>query len=174
MKLIILTGLARSGKDTVADFLEKDFGFKKLVFSDFLKAEVLKKGLEISKENLALVGDELRKKKGMAVVAELLWNDAKNLEKAVASGSRSVEEVLFLKKKCRNGVVVAVKTDSSKRFERKLENDPQNSKDFFARDQRDIENKGLDKVIALADITIENNSTLEELEKKVKELVGKI
>ena len=174
MKFIILTGLARSGKDTFADFLEKDFGFKKLVFSDFLKAEVAKRGLEISKENLAIVGDGLRKKDGMSVVARLLWDNAKNFEKVVASGCRSVEEIEFLKRRCKNAVLVCVKAKASERFERKLESDPQNSRDFFARDEMDIQNKGLDKVIELADITIENNSTLEDLKKKAEELVKRI
>lgn len=174
MKLIVLTGLARSGKDTVADYLQEQHGFKKLVFSDFLKAEVKKRGLPISKENLALVGDELRKQKGMGMVAELLWDSAKNFEKVVASGCRSVEEIEFLKKKCHNAVLVAVTADQSKRFDRKLESDPQNQTDFFARDKRDIENKGLKKVIDLADFAIENNSTLEALKKNALLLLSKL
>lgn len=174
MKLIVLTGLARSGKDTVADYLQEQHGFKKLVFSDFLKNEVKKRNLEISKENLAVIGDELRKQNGMGVVAELLWNDAKNFEKVVASGCRSIEEIEFLKKKCNNAVLVAVVADANERFGRKLESDPQNQTDFFARDKRDIENKGLKKVIDLADFTIENNSTLEDLKKNALNLLSKL
>ena len=37
MMIIGLTGFARSGKDTVADILVRDYGFKRLAFADKLK-----------------------------------------------------------------------------------------------------------------------------------------
>ena len=172
MIIIALTGLARSGKDTAANVLEKKFGFKKLVFSDFLRAEVERRGLEISKENMSKVGDELRKAEGMDCVAKRLWLEAKKFEKVVAVGMRSVEEAEFLKGRAGSFYLIALKADPSMRFERKSEADPQAEKDFFARDERDVANKGLGKIIGLADIVIENNSTLDALEKKVESAAG--
>ena len=40
MKTIGLAGLKRSGKDTVADFLVQEYGFKKLAFADPMKQVV--------------------------------------------------------------------------------------------------------------------------------------
>jgi len=167
MIIIALTGLARSGKDTAANVLAERFGFKKLVFSDFLRAEVEGRGLPVNKENMSKVGDELRKAEGMDCVAKRLWLEAKKFEKVVAVGMRSVEEAEFLKGRADSFYLIALKAEPETRFERKSMADPQAEKEFFARDERDVANKGLGKIIELADAIIENDSSVEELVAKV-------
>lgn len=172
MNGIIITGLARSGKDTVANMLkEKDYAV--FVFSDCLFDEVRKRNLELTKMNMSQVGDELRKERGMDVVAQLVFDKAKNAnsEKAVFVGARSLEEVEYLKKNLEKCILVRVVAESDRRFDRKNSQDAQNRDEFFARDERDVKNKGLGKVIESADEEIENNSDFEALKKDVKTLV---
>ena len=74
MQVLILLGKARSGKDTIADFLVKEFGFRKFVFSSVLEEELKKQGKEITKKNMALLGDELRKEFVFnLLVVSVLW-----------------------------------------------------------------------------------------------------
>ncbi|MFH1256186.1 MAG: AAA family ATPase [Candidatus Diapherotrites archaeon] len=174
MHAIILVGLARSGKDTAADFLAKKFHYKKFVFSDFLAAELKKKKVPLSKHNLSVFGDELRKKNGMAAVAGLLWKKAKKFKKIVLVGARSVEEINYVKKKCKNTFVAAITAPVSKRFARRSSRDPKTRKDFLARDKRDIRNKGLNNALKLADFTLQNNGTVRELREKILKLALKL
>ncbi|MFH1239888.1 MAG: AAA family ATPase [Candidatus Diapherotrites archaeon] len=172
MNGIIITGLARSGKDTVAKMLH-DFGYDIFVFSDCLFDELRKQNLELTKMNLSQVGDELRTERGMDVVAQLVFEKAKNTnaEKAVFVGARSLEEVEYLKKYLEKCVLVRVVAESDKRFDRKNSQDAQDRVEFFARDERDVKNKGLGKVIDSADEEIENNSDFEALKRDVEKLV---
>lgn len=173
MQLIILTGKARSGKDTVADYIAEKYGFKKLVFSDFIAREAAKQGLEPSKMNLAKMGDILRKKMGMHAPAELLWEEAKKHEKVVASAARSPEEIEFLKEKADKVLVIEVAAGEDKRFERRDEQDPEKRDEFFSRDRLDLKKKGLKKATSLAEHTITNNSTINDLENQIDEVMDK-
>jgi len=173
MKALIIAGLARSGKDTVADYLAGKYGFSKFVMSDALIEGMKKKGIATGKMNISKFGDELRKKKGMAAVAELVYGkiEIEKPEKAVIVGPRSVEEIDFFKRKFQGIKIILVDAPKEKRFERRSEKDPQEKNEFFERDERDSRNKGLRKVLAMADFNMRNESSVEELHKKVDSLV---
>ena len=169
--IIILTGLARSGKSFSASYL-KSRGFNSLVFSGILAKECEKKGLKPTKMNLSLVGDELRKKLGMGALGRLILKKIKSdKEDYILDGSRSVEEIEEIKKRYPNAKLVFIDALPDIRFSRRNEKDPKDKKTFFSRDEIDIKNKGLGKVINMADIRVENNGSAEELKKKLNELV---
>ena len=69
MKAISFTGLARSGKDTAADYIVEKYGFHKLVMSDKLAEELQKQGKEDTKMNRSLKAKELRERFGDDVLA---------------------------------------------------------------------------------------------------------
>lgn len=169
--IIGITGLARSGKDAAARlFIQK--GFTQINMSDILKEELLKKNIEPTKENMSLLGDELRKLHGKDIIIKMLVNKLKGREKIVITGIRSPEEAAFLKQQVKNFCLLAIGAKESIRFSRRTAEDPQTEQEFFSRDQRDIKNKGLDKVIASAEITTENNASLEELNKKLESFLS--
>ena len=172
--IIGLTGLARCGKDTVAEYLRDKYGYSILVFSDALRIEAKKRGIEPTKMNLSILGDELREKGGNAVLAKKLIESIEPDKDYVISGFRSPEEVYAVQNEVINFCLVCVDAEKSTRFKRKKQEDPQTEKDFFARDERDIENKGLGKVLEMADYTITNNGTLDELYKKTEEVLKKM
>lgn len=176
MKVLVIAGLARSGKDTVADYLAGKYGFSKFVMSDALIAEMQKKGIATGKMNISKFGDELRRKKGMAAVAELVYARIKKskAKKVAIVGPRSAEEIEFFRRKFPGIKIVKVEAGREKRFERKDEKDPKQKKEFFERDERDSRNKGLKKVLGMAKIKISNNSGIDELKKKVDLLAGKL
>ncbi len=171
MDTIILTGLARSGKDTAADYLSERHGFKKFVFSDVLEEELKKKGQMVTKMNMSRMGDELRNMWGMAKVAELLHEKVVGNEKVVLVGARSLEEAEFFRKKSEKFMIVNIDAEADARFHRRSEADANEKNKFFQRDEADLENKGLGKLIEKADFTVENNSDLEGLYKKLDGVV---
>ncbi|MEW6295169.1 MAG: AAA family ATPase [Candidatus Diapherotrites archaeon] len=171
---IILAGFARSGKDTTADFLVKEFNFKKYVMSDFIKEELKKKGLPQTKEMLSSYGDELREKKGMDAIAKMVYGKIDKRRNCVITGARSLEEIEFFKRKLRNVFVVAVTAPLQKRFKRQQAIKKINLRKFRERDERDKKRKGLHKAINKAGFVLQNNSTKKALHRKILKLMEKI
>ncbi len=165
MQVIGITGLIRTGKDAVADYLVEKHGFEKFVLSDIIVEEAKKRQIEPNKKNIAFLADELRKEKGFGTVAQKLAEKIKqkNPEKVVVVGFRSVEEIPFIKNISKTFTLITIVAPKKKRFERRSDLDPDNEEEFFERDKIDLENKGLQKVIDLSDMTLDNSGTFKEL-----------
>lgn len=166
-----ITGLARSGKEAAAQFFIQK-GFTKVNISDFLKEELINQGKEPTKANMSLLGDELRKKYGKDIMIKLLLNKIKGKGNIVITGVRSPEELSYLKKEIGEFKLIAITASKEVRFQRRNEEDSNIPEEFFARDERDIKNKGLDKVLTAADITIENNTTVGFLYQQLEKYLG--
>ncbi len=172
--IIGLTGLARSGKDTVADYLVRKHGFKKIVFSDLLKEEAVKRGMPTDKMTLSYLGSLLREEKGNAVLAKMVVSRINPEEDYVIVGFRSPEEVDYVRNEVMDFVLVRVDAENALRFKRRSPADPQEKEKFFSRDDYDMATKGLAKVLDMADYVIQNNGTLEELYQNVENLLERL
>ncbi|MBU3897160.1 MAG: AAA family ATPase [Nanoarchaeota archaeon] len=182
MLIFGLTGLASSGKGEASNYL-KSKGFEKFVFSDILKIEAQKRGIltgnyEEQKNILSKLGDELRKETGkMEVLAIMLVGEIKkrNLDKVIVDGFRALEEAETFRNNFSNFKLIFVDTPEKIRFERrKLEDPTIKFEEFLERDKRDIEKKGLGKVIKTCNITIENTGSKEELYKKLDKIINQV
>lgn len=169
--LLGVTGLARVGKDAFADFLVRNYSFTKLNLSDCLRDELIKTGKEPTKGNMCILGDEWRAKWGYDIVIRRTLERAQKSSRVVITGLRSVEEVEFMRSGSNDFQLVAIVASDETRFSRKTSDDPQDFESFIGRDRRDIEKKGLDKVLALADHVIDNDSGGWEIHKKAAELM---
>ena len=172
--IIGLTGLARCGKDAVAKYLNEKHGYKLLVFSDILIEEAKKKLMEPSKMNLSKLGDEMREAEGNAVLAKRLLARIDPEKDYAISGFRSPEEVYCIQNEVIDFHLIHINADKTMRFKRRTEQDPQTENEFFQRDELDIKNKGLSKVIEMADYTVSNNTSLEELYSQIDAIVRKL
>jgi dephospho-CoA kinase len=177
-----LTGLASCGKGTVSDYLVKEHGFVKFVFSDILKEEAEKRGLiknknyEEQKDIFSRLGDQLRKESGRkGVLAEMLVNKIKSIDakKVIVDGFRSVEEVKLFRKNFKEFYLIFVDADENMRFMRREIEDPTTTiENFRTRDKRDIEEKGLGKVLEMAEFAIHNDKqSFEYLYEKIDKLL---
>jgi len=172
--IIGLAGLARCGKDEAANYLEEKYSFEKLVFSDILAEELKKRKMENTKMNLSIVGDELRKEFGNAVLASRLLEKIDKDKDYVIVGFRSPEEVDYIRNEVMKFYLVDIYAEKSVRFARKTKEDPQSITEFFERDQRDMKNKGLDIVLRMADFKIINEGNFDDLKKDVDNFMKKI
>lgn len=172
--IIGITGLARAGKDTVADYIAEKYNFKVFTMSDTLKGECMKRNLEITKDNLSKIGDAMRKEFGNDIVAVKTIEKAKNFPKSIITGVRSPEETDLFKRASSHFILLSIAADDKKRFERRSERDPNTETEFFARDERDMKNKGLGDVLEMSDHDIENNGTLDELYEKLDTFIENI
>ncbi len=174
--LIITIGLARSGKDTFAKYLVANYGFEHFDFyRDVVVPEMRKRGFKPSKENASIFGDEMRKKFGNGVfgriMAELIKSSqSKNI---VITGARSVEEIDEIKK-VEKPVLVCISAPLKERYKRAVSEKNISYEEFLKRDERDLKNKGLAKLLKLCEFKIENNSTLEEFYSKIDKFMREL
>jgi dephospho-CoA kinase len=176
-KIIATVGMCGSGKSVAGERLER-LGFAKVYFGGLTIDEVKRRGLEVNEKNERVVREELRHEHGMGAFALL---SLPKIEALLAEGKRvlidglySFSEYKILKEKYGNSLlVVAVFTPRALRYERlgRREERPLTLKEAVSRDYSEIENIEKGGPIALADYTLVNDGTQEELIQQLDQIV---
>lgn len=176
-RIIAIVGMPGSGKSTVCSFLEK----QKIPFVHFgdVTTDVLaQRTLPVTGENEQLVREELRKEHGMAVYATKSLSKIQKLfqESNVigVDGLYSWEEYLVLCKEFPDTVVIIhVFSNRDIRYKRLANRSerPLQPKQAFARDVSEIEKLHKSGPIAMADYSINNNGTRDELYEEIRRLL---
>jgi dephospho-CoA kinase len=177
MKVISIVGMAGSGKSEVARVFGGG-GFKKIRFGDITDEEIRKRGLELNEENERNVRQQLRKELGMAAYAKLNLPKIDVLLKSsdvVVDGLYSWEEYTLLKSRYGDDFrVVAVWASPKMRYGRlsKRKVRPLTEEEAAGRDIAELESTNKGGPIAMADFTIINESSLEDLERETKKVIS--
>ncbi len=180
--IVIVTGMPGSGKSRIVrEFSEH--GVPHVSMGDIVREETLKRGLELTKENVAKVSIRLRQELGQNAVAKLTVERVKELLRkssvVVIDGVRSLDEVgtfrsAFPEERI---IIVAVHTPPHMRFSRLRargrHDDPRSWEDFEERDWKELR-FGIGNVIAMADYMIVNDRSRAEYNREVRELVKKL
>lgn len=175
--LIGLTGPNAGGKGEVArDLLDRGFDYHSL--SDAIRDEIRARGQELSRESLIAVGNELREQHGPAVLAQRILRKVDPDGNSVIDSIRNPAEVDALRHSGHFRLVL-VTADTKKRFERiakrNREGDPGTYERFLELDAREARGgshaQNLEGVAALADHTLANDGSLEELKENVDRLL---
>lgn len=176
MRVIAICGLPGSGKTTAIEAI-KDLGIV-VTMGDIVRKEAENKNIIPSGNNLGKIAKKLREKAGPGIIAEKCVDIIKKKKENIifVDGIRSLAEVKIFRKSWKFPII-AIIMDEEKRFRRLFErsrsDDPINLTELKERDKRELE-FGLDLVLEEANYEIMNNSTIEELKEKTKEVVLKI
>ncbi|MGC8812046.1 MAG: AAA family ATPase [Candidatus Aenigmatarchaeota archaeon] len=186
-KVIGITGTIASGKDTVKRILQARFNCYTVSLSSVIRAELeKKKNKNFSRKNMQDLGNELRKKYGSKILAMLAVEYLqKDKEVIIVDGIRNPGEIDFLRQKFKDKfVLIGVDAPPEIRFERIRKrndsSDPKTWEEFLEIDKRDQgENEPeygqrTKDCLKKADFLIVNDSSLEDLENKVNEIIAKI
>ena len=138
--LIGLTGRNAAGKGEVAKYLQtKSFYYYSL--SDAIREEIRARKLEVSREALIQVGNELRQRFGPSVLADRIVELTQPDRNYVIDSIRNPAEVAALRKACKDFKLIRVDAPLQARFERTVarrrENDPVTFEAFVALDNRE-------------------------------------
>jgi dephospho-CoA kinase len=177
MKVISIVGMAGSGKSEVTRVFEHN-GFQSLRFGDITDEEIKKRGLELNEENERRVRQQLRAEHGMEAYAKLNLPKIDALLKSsnvVVDGLYSWEEYTLLRSRYGGDFfVVAVWASPRTRYNRlsKREIRPLTAEEAASRDVDELENLNKGGPIAMADFTIINEASLEDLEKETEKLIS--
>lgn len=185
MLTIGLSGTNGAGKDVVAEILKKDFGFGFVNVSDFLRQEAKKQNLEPSRENLRTISAKWRRDMGVGVLVDMavdfLKSSSQNYPGIVISPMRNSGEAKHLKEI--GGRLVWVDAQPRLRYERVTSRSRDGESQMSYQQFIDAENAemassgdeatlNMAEVKTMADITIENDGSLEELKQNIQKALS--
>jgi dephospho-CoA kinase len=175
--IIATVGMCGSGKSVAGERLEQ-LGFAKVYFGGLTIEEVERRSLEVNEKNERAVREELRRTHGMGAFALL---SLPKIDTFLAEGKRvlidglySFSEYKILKQKFGDSLLVlAVYTPRALRYERlsRREVRPLTAAEAVSRDFSEIENIEKGGPIALADYTIVNDGTKEDLIRRLDRIL---
>jgi dephospho-CoA kinase len=176
-KVVAIVGMAGSGKSEVSRVFESH-GFVRIRFGDITDEEMKKRGLEMHEPNERYCRELLRKEYGMAAYAILNQpriDAALQNSDVVADGLYSWEEYLSFRNYYRQRFhVIAVYASPHTRYSRLVRRiHALNWEEAAAGDKSEIENQQ-GRPIAMADFTIVNESTAEELRRQAEVILAEL
>ncbi len=180
--IIGITGTNGSGKDTVGDFL-REMGFNFFSCSQIIRDEAAERNIAINRENMIALGNELRETYGPGILARMIFQKIKDngLEMAVVGSVRHPAEVEELKQD-KDFILIAVDAPLAMRYkiisQRDGATDEVNIEEFQRHELmelngRDVQQQLL-KVMAMSDYKIINDSSREDLHRKVKSIIDSL
>ena len=179
MKVVSIVGMTGSGKSEVAAMFREN-GFATVRFGDITDEAVKKQGLPLTEANERQAREKLRKEHGMAAYARLNLpriDAALKKSDVVVDGLYSWEEYVFLKEHYGGGfIVVAVWASPETRYAR-LESRrirPLTPVEAAGRDRAEVENLNKGGPIALADYTILNDGSVEDMMNQVERIMARL
>ena len=179
--IIGITGKSGAGKGTVAEYL-KQRGFVYHSLSDVLRSELKARRQAENLPNLIALGNKLRTAGGPGVlgqkIAEAIKNN--NEENSLVDSIRNPAEIMELKQAFNGFKLIAVDAPLAMRHQRISRRgrpgDEISLEEFTKLDAKELKSNDSNaqqilECIRLADYTVVNEGSLEELQQKVKDML---
>ena len=180
-KLILgLVGEMASGKSTITEYLKQKHGAVTFRFSDMLRDVAKRLHIENSRPNLQLLSTVLRQNFGEDLMSKVLAADVMESTHnfIITEGVRRPTDITYLKK-LPGFHLIYLSVSERTRFERlaaRRENadDANKTWEEFQREGKQESEQKIKEIAAIAEITIDNNGTMEELYKEMESILSRI
>lgn len=181
--IVGITGTNGAGKGVAVDYLVQQKGFVHFSCSGYISEELVRRGLELNRSNMRLVGNEFRERFGSGHIVETFLKRAneEGIENMVIESIRSTGEAEALKKA--GGKLLVLDAERKIRyqriFERKSGKDLIDFETFVLQEEREwfgaegAFDMNIRSVMEMADHRIENNVSLEDLFKQLDDFLAK-
>lgn len=180
-KIIIgVAGEVASGKDTVGQYIAEKYQAQALRFSQVLRDILDRMHLEQSQENMGKLSMHLRKAFGEDILSKGLIAEAEksDSELIVVDGVRRFPDIIQMQASERF-YFIYVEASPEKRYERLImrHNNSDDTGKTLAQFEKDALQESESQIRDLkghADFVINNDGTLEELQKQVDDIIARI
>jgi len=183
MNIIGITGTLGAGKGTIVDYLVKNKGFVHYSVRAYLIEEITRRGMEVNRDSMVSVANELRAAHSPSYIVEELYKiAAKHNHNCVIESIRTPGEAVALSTSGRF-CLIAVDADAEIRYrritKRGSETDHISYETFLDNEKReftseDANKQNLKKCIEMADFVIWNNEDIKSLHTKIEGILIKL
>lgn len=176
--IIGITGTNGAGKGVVVEYLVQQKQYVHFSSSGYLADELTRLSIEHSRTNLRNIGNEFRKKFGSGYLVKMFLErkEKEGIENVIIESIRSTGEAKKLKEG--GGKLLVIDANRAKRYERifarKSGKDLIDFNTFVEQEEREWYGKegehdmNMQGVMHMADYTILNNGSLEELHSQIE------
>lgn len=185
-QIVAIVGMPGAGKSEVAAFFQKK-GYNYLRLGQLTLDQIKKQGLEPNEANERIIRELLRRKHGMAAFAKLNFPKIEEFKgNVIIDGLYSWEEYLAFKEKYPKMVCLAVYASPETRYNRLVGRAKRHKNDSDlkfrsfskdetkSRDAAEIEKLHKAGPIAMADYTIVNEGTQQDLQDNLEKIFRRI
>jgi dephospho-CoA kinase len=180
VRIIGAVGQNGSGKDEVLKYLRTRYDVPFLATGDMVREIAAKEGLEPTRENLGKISDKYFRAFGKGYFVKLLADKILHSGWKIAgiSGIRSLNDVSILKEIFGKDFILICVTisDPQVRFSRMTKRgegrDPRSYEQFLEQDRAEEKLFSLKEAQRLADFTLSNDGTLDDLHHEIDRLVS--
>jgi dephospho-CoA kinase len=178
LKVIGIVGLPASGKGEFSR-VAADLQIPVIVMGDIIRAEVIRRCLLPTDAETGRVANDLRQTEGMGAVARRTIPYLAELSApiSVIDGIRGNEEVAVFRREFPDFLLVGIRSSFESRarrlFNRGRTDDPTAMEELHRRDERELA-WGLGDALATADLTLENEGTVEDFANEVRRLLIRV
>lgn len=183
MIIIGITGTLGAGKGTIVDYLVSKKDFSHYSVRSFITEEIKRRKLEVNRDNMVLVANDLRANHSPSYIVEQLYELAiKSGKNCIIESIRTPGEVEALKQKG-NFYLFAIDAPAEIRYQRIVqrasETDNVSFETFIENEKREMKSsdpnkQNISKCIENADHFFVNDKSIEELQEKVDDVISKI
>ena len=179
--IIGLVGTNASGKGYVSEYIVKNYGGIQITFSGYLARVLDAMNLERTKENLIKMSVALRREFGEETFSHTVSTDAihSDQEIVVVDGIRRIGDLANFKP-LSEFKLIGIDADPKIRFERMKarvgdkKDDATTTWETFQKKETAPTEVTIPEVIKLVDFQIDNSGTVQDLEKKIDEVMKDI
>jgi len=180
--IVGVTGFFAAGKDTVADYLVERKGFAHLSLSDIIRERLRQEGREVTIENLTETGNEMRRRGGPGVLAQMAIARMGPTARAVVTSIRHPAEVEALRRRA-DFALLFVDAPVALRYERSAARgrpgDCQSFEEFKLAEEQQMRSEDshaqrLEECRRMADVVLRNDATIEALHTALEDALARV